>query len=149
MTKLGDFSESPLWVVYKVVIAYCRNPTIRCVYSQSKQSSCPHPTHSRLQVNSWVCPSRTFSLKHMHICQHLYKERDFALHQWNLQGASLPQGQLIGIALASCLTLCPMDCSSPDSSVHGIFQARILEWVATSSSRGSELKPQFCLFLCC
>ena len=31
----------------------------------------------------------------------------------------------------SCLTLFdPMDCSPPDSSVHGIFQARILEWVA-------------------
>ena len=30
-----------------------------------------------------------------------------------------------------CLTLCnPMDCSLPDSSVHGILQARILEWVA-------------------
>ena len=39
----------------------------------------------------------------------------------------------------SCLTLCdPMDCSSPDSSVHGIFQARILEWAAISSSRGSS-----------
>ena len=38
----------------------------------------------------------------------------------------------------SCLTLCdPMDCSPPGSSVHGIFQARILEWVAISSSRGS------------
>ena len=30
-----------------------------------------------------------------------------------------------------CLTLCsPMDCSPPGSSVHGILQARILEWVA-------------------
>ena len=37
-----------------------------------------------------------------------------------------------------CLTLCdPIHCSPPDSSVHGIFQARILEWVALSSSRGS------------
>ena len=36
----------------------------------------------------------------------------------------------------SCLTLCdPMDYSSPGSSVHGILQARILEWVAISSSR--------------
>ena len=36
----------------------------------------------------------------------------------------------------SCLTLCnPMDCNLPGSSVHGIFQARILEWVAISSSR--------------
>ena len=34
-----------------------------------------------------------------------------------------------------CLTLCdPMDCSIPGSSVHGIFQARILEWVAVSFS---------------
>ena len=31
-----------------------------------------------------------------------------------------------------------MDCSFPGSSVHGIFQARILEWVATSCSRGSS-----------
>ena len=34
-------------------------------------------------------------------------------------------------------TLCDcMDCSPPGSSVHGILQARILEWVAISSSRG-------------
>ena len=39
----------------------------------------------------------------------------------------------------SCPTLCdPMDCSLPGSSVHGIFQTRILEWVATSFSRGSS-----------
>ena len=39
----------------------------------------------------------------------------------------------------SCLTLCdPMDCSLPGSSVHGIFQARVLEWVAISFSRGSS-----------
>ena len=31
-----------------------------------------------------------------------------------------------------------MDCSPPDSSIHGILQARILEWVAISSSRGSS-----------
>ena len=38
-----------------------------------------------------------------------------------------------------CLTLCnPMDCSPPSSSVYGIFQAIILEWVATPSSRGSS-----------
>ena len=38
-----------------------------------------------------------------------------------------------------CLTLCdPIDCSPPWSSVHGIFQARILEWVAISFSRGTS-----------
>ena len=37
----------------------------------------------------------------------------------------------------SCLTLCdPMDCIPPGSSVHEIFQARILEWLAISFSRG-------------
>ena len=39
----------------------------------------------------------------------------------------------------SCPTLCdPMDCSPPGSSVHRILQARVLEWVAISFSRGSS-----------
>ena len=39
----------------------------------------------------------------------------------------------------SCLTVCdPMDCSLPGSSVHGIFQAIVLEWTAISFSRGSS-----------
>ena len=38
-------------------------------------------------------------------------------------------------SLQSCPTLCdPMDCSLPGSSVHGIFQARVLEWVAIAFS---------------
>ena len=38
----------------------------------------------------------------------------------------------------SCPTLCnPMDCSPPGSSVHGILQAKIVEWVAMPSSRGT------------
>ena len=37
----------------------------------------------------------------------------------------------------SCPTLCdPMDCTLPGSSVHGILQSRILEWVAIAFSRG-------------
>ena len=42
-------------------------------------------------------------------------------------------------SLQSCPTLCnPTDHSSPGSSVHGILQARILEWVTISYSRGSS-----------
>ena len=43
-----------------------------------------------------------------------------------------------------CATLCdPMDCSLPGSSVHGILQARILEWVTIPFSRGSsQLRDQ-------
>ena len=56
-----------------------------------------------------------------------------------------------------CLILCdPIDCSSPGSSVHGILQVRILEWVAISFSRGpsqpwiscccsvAQLRPTLC-----
>ena len=39
----------------------------------------------------------------------------------------------------SCPTLCdPEDCSLPGSYVHGILQARILEWIAIAFSRGSS-----------
>ena len=38
----------------------------------------------------------------------------------------------------SCLTLQPMDYSPPGSSVHGILQAEILEWVDTLLSKGSS-----------
>ena len=49
--------------------------------------------------------------------------------------------------LQLCPTLCdPVDCSPPASSVHGIFPARILEWVAMSSSRGSsQPRDQTCI----
>ena len=52
-----------------------------------------------------------------------------------------------------CLTLCdPMDCSSPGSSVHGIFQARVLEcWRQrySGSGRGSSSQSAFFLTLPC
>ena len=51
--------------------------------------------------------------------------------------------------LQSCPTLCDlMDCSPPGSSVHGILQARILEWVAMPSSRGSS-RPRDWIWVCC
>ena len=42
-------------------------------------------------------------------------------------------------SVQSCLTLCdPTDCSPPGFSIHGILQARILEWLAMPSSRRSS-----------
>ena len=53
-------------------------------------------------------------------------------HLWGSYAAAA------GKSLQSCLTLCdPIDGSLPGSSVHGIFQAWVLEWVAISFSRGS------------
>ena len=55
-------------------------------------------------------------------------------------GTKLRQTYKHAKLLQSCPTLCdPMDCSLPGSSVHGILQARILEWVAIPISRGSSL----------
>ena len=50
-------------------------------------------------------------------------------------------------SLQSCLNLCdPMDYCPLGSSLHGVFQAIILEWVAVSSSRGSSgLRDQTCI----
>ena len=50
------------------------------------------------------------------------------------------QGMILVCQAYSRLTLCnPIDCSPPGSSVHGVLQARTLEWVAMTSSRGSSL----------
>ena len=76
----------------------------------------------------------------------------------NLAEPHLDQSMIA--CLLSCPTLGdPTDYSLPGSSVHGIFQARILEWVAISSSRGSFRPRDFiyssvyililCLFLLC
>ena len=56
------------------------------------------------------------------------------------------------VCAQSCLIFCdPMDCRSPGSSVHGISQAGILEWVAISFSRGSSWPRDWtCIsYVCC
>ena len=53
--------------------------------------------------------------------------------------SSCVRGPCWSVCVQSCPTLCdPKDCSPPGSSDHGIFQARILEWVTVSFSRGSS-----------
>ena len=77
-------------------------------------------------------------------------ERIWRSHKWNVWNISLMSLiellSLINITIQevevlvaqSCQTLCdPMDCSLPGSSVHGILQVRISEWVSISFSRRS------------
>ena len=63
--------------------------------------------------------------------------------EYIMQNARLDEAQAeikIEVKLLSCPTLCdPVDCCLPGSSIHGILQAIILEWVAISFSRGSSL----------
>ena len=54
---------------------------------------------------------------------------------FNMPSAAAAAAAAAAKLLQSCPTLCnPMDCSLPGSSVHGIFQARILEWGAIAFS---------------
>ena len=74
-------------------------------------------------------------------CKIQWKYIHYALHKDNYRSfwvVFLEAGNKVLVA-ESCPTLCnPMDYSPPGSSVHGILQTRILEWVAISSSRGSS-----------
>ena len=59
-------------------------------------------------------------------------------HEQSSTVPRIPSKVVLCLVAQSCPSLCdPLDYSPPVSSVHGIFQARILEWVAFSFSRGS------------
>ena len=61
------------------------------------------------------------------------------LHREHAEACSLVVCVSVWSVTQLCLTLCdPMDCSPPGSSVHGILQARTLEWMAIPFSRGSS-----------
>ena len=65
---------------------------------------------------------------------------DLALNRANRTGTVVSLIEPVAVcSLQTCLTLCDsMDCSLPVSSVHGISQARTLEWVVIIFSRGSS-----------
>ena len=73
---------------------------------------------------------------------------DFHSHSW-YGAALLKSAAAAAKSLQSCPTLCnPMDCSLSGCSVHGIIQARILEWVATHFARGSSWPRNQILISC-
>ena len=71
---------------------------------------------------------------------HMTKWTNFKSPSQDLRWAFVRQGfAVLCLITQLCPTLCdPMDHGPPGSSVHGILQARILEWVAMPSSRGSS-----------
>ena len=86
------------------------------------------------EIGAWRAPSAT-SLSAMHL---------LTLLHLSSEPSSLPE--ITCMLCAKSLQLCPslcntMDYSPPGSSVHGILQARILEWVARPACRGSS-QPQ-------
>ena len=80
------------------------------------------------------CSSQDFFLRkgsgETHFDPLLFVQRSKTISDWLLTST---------VCCALACSLCgPMDYSPPGFSVHGIFQARILEWVASSCSRGSS-----------
>ena len=74
-----------------------------------------------LQIRTYLCSLVSKTFNH-------YQNYNVCMHAWHAC-----------LVAHLCLTLCnPTNYSTPDSSVHGISQARILAWVAISSSRRSS-----------
>ena len=70
---------------------------------------------------------------------HLVKAMVFPVVLYGCESWTIKKAESESEVAQSCPTLCdPVHCSPPSSSVHGIFQARVLEWVAISFSRGSS-----------
>ena len=92
--------------------------------------NCPILGHRELL---WVGPL-------LILTEHAVVDLSFGMRRISHLHCSLPAPDLVRAKLLhSCLTVCdPMDCSPPGSSVHGILQARTLQWVATLPSRGSS-----------
>ena len=96
----------------------------KCLKSLSVECHCKTVTPSDLSDTQTVSGMTLPSRKELEIIIELVWCQSACVHAKSLQ---------------SCLTLCnPMDYSPSGSSVHGILQARIVKWVAISSSRGSS-----------
>ena len=82
-------------------------------------------------------------LQHVNIFQQKLVEAHLLRARVTVQGRGrpciIPSHCFVCVCAKLYLTLCdPKDCSPPGSSVHGVLQARILEWVVLSFSRGSS-----------
>ena len=109
---------------YHVFVCACVGHKNRITYS--KMVNLQDLDHSSTLIQSYSFPQRHFSFSHY---IHLFPVVHFLKSEICCSC----------FVAKSFLTHCnPMDCSPPGSSVHGISLARILEWVAISSSRGSS-----------
>ena len=125
-----------LWVVdWPLSISYSNH---------SQELSSPSPSDVHLRGRETLCrptPSNflpTWDTQHsLHVLQFLCRY----VRNLGFFSRTLLPGLTMWVWV-SCVQLCdPMNCNLPGSSVHGIFQARILEWVATSFSRSGLTLP--------
>ena len=101
------------------------NFSLICIFLRNDNSEHTKYVYRSFTILFW-CAHSSLSLlkKYLFICTSSLNVCMFWVHSEVVQ---------------SCPTLCdPVDCSPPGSSIHGILQARILEWVASFFSRGSS-----------
>ena len=124
----------------------------------AKKCRSPGPTPNLLNPKFWSCSPSALEFGNHHCPYHIKISQPFAPGQrslWALDPHSKPPCKtppflmstrglssthsVCRLLLPSCLTRRnPIDCSPPGSSVYGILQARILDWIAVSFSRGSS-----------
>ena len=119
-----------------------RSPRNMYLKAQWQQRSAIELHRKRLSRQGLDCHSFTgyFTLMPL-LRRHLWEVVHIFFIKSFLVGIFPSQFDILKVFITqSRLTLCnPMDCSPPCSSVYGIFQARILEWTATSFYRGCSL----------
>ena len=97
--------------------------------------------------NGWVVLHYTHTHTHTHT-HTLYIHTHTYIHAWSHEiiiiffssTSLLLPTRLPPPSCTHAQSCSPMDCSPPGSSVHGLFQARILEWITISFSRSHEIK---------
>ena len=120
------------------------NSTRMLLYWEVMTSGFSEPQNLPCSLESAVSPLRTSTKSYLHTCGAAQLQ---ATSSRKPLLTTPPQGGpsfcrsfcLYCVCAWSCLTLCsPTDCSQPGSSVHGISQARILDWVDISFCGGSS-----------
>ena len=112
------------WIIF-VDIGLRLCVVIKNTFSWKDTSTPPHHVHCSIIYNSPEQP----------VSAHGWVDKENVLHRVCVCVCV----RAYMLSCFSCVRLCdPMDCSLPGSSVHEISQARILEWVAMPSSRGSS-----------
>ena len=120
------FSPTGWILVTTIILLSSLEPGVELWKLRGLHHTSVNPSGTKKSPGSWFYLPRTPT-----------KHPDCTVEEVDLPSTHTKSEVKMSVA-QSCLTLCdPMDCSPPGSSVHGILQARILEWAAFSFSRGS------------
>ena len=136
-TQFQSYPHSKLWPCHSgcITLGSCFNFPEVCLIPHEELQELTELVHT-VAIKYFS----SHSLQHSSCNVYLVLQEQSDLQKWGPQSL-VPFFLVKNIKKVTqlCPTLCaPVDCSLPDSSIHGIFQTRILEWVAISFPRGSS-----------